>query len=99
MSHVDFKKHTCRMSILRNIHVALSNLRNAHVALSNHRNCHVPCHYLFRSHVACFFVYRSSDFSDLPDMTDEYIDLSVYALTGIYIAFNIYTKVKCMKNE
>ena len=32
-----------------------------------------------------FFKYLyciSSDFSDLPDMTDEYIDLSVYALTG-----------------
>ena len=36
-------------------------------------------------HTAFFFRYFyciSSDFSDLPDMTDEYIDLSVYALTG-----------------
>ena len=29
-----------------------------------------------------YFYCVSSDFSDLPDMTDEYIDLSVYALTG-----------------
>ena len=30
------------------------------------------------------------DFSDLPDMTDEYIDLSVYALTGLlsYIMYS-----------
>ena len=34
----------------------------------------------------------SSDFSDLPDMTDEYIDLSVYALTGwlLYILHLTY---------
>ena len=32
-------------------------------------------------------------------MTDEYIDLSVCSnwLVVIHIAFNIYTKVKCMK--
>ena len=29
-----------------------------------------------------YFYSISSDFSDLPDMTDEYIDLSVYALTA-----------------
>ena len=31
----------------------------------------------------------SSDFSDLQDMTDEYMDLSVYALTGwlLYILY------------
>ena len=38
-------------------------------------------------HVFCFFYLFfyciSSDFSDLPDMTDEYIDLSVYALLVI----------------
>ena len=45
------------------------------------------------------FYCISSDFSDLPDMTDEYIDLSVCYnwLVVIHIAFNIYTKVKCMK--
>ena len=45
------------------------------------------------------FYCISSDFSDLPDMTDEYIDLSVCSnwLVVIHIAFNIYTKVKCMK--
>ena len=35
-----------------------------------------------------FFLYCiciSSDFSDLPDMTDEYIDLSVYVLTGLLL--------------
>ena len=45
---------------------------------------------IFCSYVLCkmiFFFFNicyciSSDFSDLPDMTDEYIDLSVYALTG-----------------
>ena len=43
---------------------------------------------------------KSSDFSDFPDMTDEYIDLSVYALTGLllYILYlTLYTKVKCIK--
>ena len=43
----------------------------------------------------CFFKYLyciSSDISDLPDMTDEYIDLPVYALTGwlLYILCLIY---------
>ena len=40
-----------------------------------------------------FFLYCiSSDFSDLPDMTDEYIDVSVYALTGLllYILYLTY---------
>ena len=50
-----------------------------------------------------YFYRISLDFSDLPDMTDEYIDLSVYALTGwlLYILHltYIHTKVKCMKNE
>ena len=38
------------------------------------------------------FYCISSDFSDLPDMTDEYIDLSVYALTGwlLYILHLTY---------
>ena len=55
-------------------------------------------------HLTFFFFFKyfyciSSDFSDLPDMTDEYIDLSVYALTGwlLYILHLTYTKVKCMK--
>ena len=39
-----------------------------------------------------YFYCISSDFSDLPDMTDEYIDLSVYALTGwlLYILHLTY---------
>ena len=39
-----------------------------------------------------FFYCISSDFSDLPDMTDEYIDLSVYALTGwlLYVLYLTY---------
>ena len=38
------------------------------------------------------FYCISSDLSDLPDMTDEYIDLSVYALTGwlLYILHLTY---------
>ena len=35
----------------------------------------------------------SSDFSDLPDMTDEYIDLSVYALTGLLL-YVLYTYIQ-----
>ena len=43
------------------------------------------------------FYCISSDFSDRPHMTDEYIDLSVYALTGLllYVLYITYTKVKC----
>ena len=45
----------------------------------------------------------SSDFSDLPDMTDEYIDLAVYALTGLllYVLYLtcIYKSEICMKSE
>ena len=39
-----------------------------------------------------YFHCISSDFSDLPDMTDEYIDLSVYVLTGwlLYILHLTY---------
>ena len=36
------------LSNLRNLYVALSNLRNAHVALSNLRNCHVPMSIFFQ---------------------------------------------------
>ena len=38
------------------------------------------------------FYCISSDFSGLPDMTDEYIDLSVYALTGwlLYVLYLTY---------
>ena len=36
----------CRMSILRNGNVALSNLRSLHIALSIIGNFHVPCHCL-----------------------------------------------------
>ena len=51
-----------------------------------------------RMYVSVFFLFLkyfyciSSDFSDLPDMTDEYIDLSVYALTGwlLYILHLTY---------
>ena len=41
-----------------------------------------------------YFFY--SDFSDPPDMTDEYIDLSVCSncSVDIHIVFNIYTKVE-----
>ena len=35
--------------------------------------------------VFLYFYCISSDFSDLPDMTDEYIDVSVYALTGLLL--------------
>ena len=44
--------------------------------------------YIFFKYLYCI----SSDFSDLPDMTDEYIDLSVYALTGwlLYIVHLTY---------
>ena len=36
-----------------------------------------------------FFICLSSDFSDLPDMTDEYIDMSVYGLTGLLTKYLI----------
>ena len=42
MSHVDFKKCQCQMSLSLNTSLVLSNLRNGHVA----------CHNLFRPHVA-----------------------------------------------
>ena len=37
-----------------------------------------------------------SDFSDLPDITDDYIYLSAHALTGL-LFYSLYTKVKCMR--
>ena len=39
-----------------------------------------------------YFYCISSDFSDMTDMTDEYIDLSVYALNGwlLYILHLTY---------
>ena len=44
MSHVDFKKWQCHMSLsLIFLHVTMSNLRHGHVA----------CHYHFHSPVAC----------------------------------------------
>ena len=50
-----------------------------------------------------YFYCISSYFSDLADMTDQYIDLSVYSYSRWFvvtrIVFNIYTKVKCMKSE
>ena len=48
--------------------------------------------HFFSSSFYKYFYCISSDFSDLPDMTDEYIDLSVYALTGwlLYILHLTY---------
>ena len=49
-----------------------------------------------------YYVYCiSSDFSFLPDMTEEYMDVSVYVLTGLllYLLYHAYTNVKCMKSE
>ena len=43
----------CRMSIIRNGYVALSNLRKHHVTMSILRKCHVPCRYLFKAPVTC----------------------------------------------
>ena len=40
-----------------------------------------------------YFYCIPSDFSDLPDMTDEYIDLSVYALTG-WLLYILHLKSK-----
>ena len=42
MSHVDFKKRQCRMSLSLQFPLPLSNLRNDHV----------PCHHLFGPHIA-----------------------------------------------
>ena len=43
----------------------------------------VPCCYWHNKTLFCIcLLYISSDISNLPEMTDEYIDLSVYALTG-----------------
>ena len=39
-------------------------------------------------YISIFFKYFyciSSNISDIPDMTDEYIDLTVYALTGLLL--------------
>ena len=61
------------------------------------------CHTFFYFFIFLFFYCVSSDFSDLQDMTNEYIDLSVYALTGlllyIILYLTLYTKVKCMKSK
>ena len=48
--------------------------------------------FIFSSFLKKYFYCISSDFSDLPDMTDEYIDLSVYVLTGwlLYILHLTY---------
>ena len=43
----------CRMSILRNGNVALSNLRKPHVAMSNLRTPHVAMSILRKYRVAC----------------------------------------------
>ena len=48
------------------------------------------------SNLLLFCYCISSDFSDLQDVTDECMDVSVYALTGwffIRFVFKIYTKV------
>ena len=54
--------------------------------LFGQKNCYY--YYFFLNIFFCI----SSDFSDLPDMTDEYIDLSVYAPTGwlLYILHLTY---------
>ena len=51
-----------------------------------------PVHTVFFLVFLKYFYCISSDFSDLPDMTDEYLDVSVYALTGwlLYILHLTY---------
>ena len=53
---------------------------------------YLPIIFFFLFFFFKYFYCISSDFSDLPDMTDEHIDLSVYALTDwlLYILHLTY---------